>query len=72
VFQCIRHNFHSQDPTYNTLLAFVQHEDATLYKIVDALKRMRRLDVISMTINLISGIVILDSNSCMQMKLTGN
>jgi hypothetical protein len=59
VFQCIKHNFSSQDPTYNTLLAFVQHEDATLYKIVNALKTMGRLDVINMTFNLMSGIVII-------------
>lgn len=60
MFQCIRYNFSSQDPTYNTLLAFAQHEDATLYKIVNALKRMGRLDVINMTVNLMSGIVILN------------
>jgi hypothetical protein len=60
VFQCIRHHFNSQDPTYNTLLAFVQHEAATLYKIVNALKKMGRFDVIDMTINLMSGMVILN------------
>lgn len=60
MFQCIRYHFGSQDPTYNTLLAFVQHEDATLCKIVNALKRMGRLDVINMTVNLMSGIVILN------------
>jgi hypothetical protein len=60
LFQCISHNFNSQDPTYYTLLAFVQREDATLNKIVNALKTMGRLDVISRTINLMSGIVTLN------------
>jgi hypothetical protein len=60
VFQCIKYNFNSQDPTYNTLLAFAQHEDATLCEILNALKRMGRLDVINMTFNLMSGIVILN------------
>lgn len=64
LIKCIRHNFDSQDPTYNTLLAFVQHEDATLCKIVNALKRMGRLDVINMAINLMSGLAdnVLGSN----------
>jgi hypothetical protein len=60
LFQCIKYNFSSQDPTYNTLLAFAQQEDATLCKIVNALKRMERFDVIDMTFSLMSGIVILN------------
>jgi hypothetical protein len=60
VFQCIAcNNFNSEDPAYNTLLAFVQHEDAVLSKIVHALKRMGRFDVINMTAGLMSGIVAL-------------
>ncbi|KDR22395.1 uncharacterized protein LOC110826926 [Zootermopsis nevadensis] len=56
VIECIKHSFTSQDPTYYILLAFVQHEDATLNKVVDALKEMGRLDVINRTINLMSGL----------------
>ncbi|PNF14700.1 hypothetical protein B7P43_G10253 [Cryptotermes secundus] len=66
LIKCIRYNFSSQDPTYNTLLAFVQHEDATLYKIVNALKRMGRPDVINMTLDLMSGLAdnVMGSNTC--------
>jgi len=61
VFQCIAYNnFNSEDPAYNTLLAFVQHEDAALSKIVNALRIMGRLDVIGMTADLMSGIVALN------------
>jgi len=61
VFQCIAcNNFNSEDPAYNTLLAFVQHEDAALSKIVNALRRMGRLDVINMTADLMLGIVALN------------
>ena len=61
MFQCIAcNNFNSEDPAYNTLLAFVQHEDAVLSKIVNALRVMGRLDVINMTADLMSGIVALN------------
>ena len=61
MFQCIAcNNFNSEDPAYNTLLAFVQHEDAALSKIVNALRRMGRLDVINMTADLMLGIVALN------------
>lgn len=60
VFQCIAcNNFNSEDPAYNTILAFVQLEDAALSKIVNALRIMGRLDVINMTADLMSGIVAL-------------
>jgi len=57
LIKCIAcNNFNSEDPAYNTLLAFVQHEDAALSKIVNALRRMGRLDVINMTADLMSGL----------------
>lgn len=57
LIKCIAcNNFNSEDPAYNTLLAFVQHEDAVLSKIVHALKRMGRFDVINMTAGLMSGL----------------
>jgi hypothetical protein len=60
VFQYIKHSVSLQDPTYNILLAFVQHEDATLNKVVNALQKMGRLDVINRTLSLMSGIVSLN------------
>lgn len=45
--RCINNHFNNDDPTYNTLLAFVQQENATVGKIIQALADIGRLDVIS-------------------------
>lgn len=36
-----------QDPTYYVLLAYAQHVGATIDKILNALQRMHRFDVIN-------------------------
>ncbi|KAL0269240.1 UNVERIFIED_CONTAM: hypothetical protein PYX00_007043 [Menopon gallinae] len=48
VLKVINHNnFNKEDPTYNLLLAFVQFENATIGKVVQALLDIGRLDVIT-------------------------
>ncbi|XP_014205479.1 uncharacterized protein LOC106637283 [Copidosoma floridanum] len=46
--RCIDYDFKGlQDPTYYTLLAFIQNDDATIDKIYLALQKLERLDVIN-------------------------
>ncbi|XP_054009935.1 uncharacterized protein LOC128893142 [Hylaeus anthracinus] len=46
--RCIDYDFKNlQDPTYYVLLAYVQHVDATIDKILNALQKMHRFDVIN-------------------------
>lgn len=46
--RCIDYDFKGlQDPTYYVLLAYVQQGDATVDKILNALQKMHRLDVIN-------------------------
>ncbi|XP_076165548.1 uncharacterized protein LOC143145747 [Ptiloglossa arizonensis] len=46
--RCIDYNFKGlQDPTYYVLLAYAQHVGATIDKILNALQRMHRFDVIN-------------------------
>ncbi|XP_043265925.1 uncharacterized protein LOC122405327 isoform X1 [Colletes gigas] len=46
--RCIEYDFKGlQDPTYYVLLAYVQHTGATIDKILNALQKMHRFDVIN-------------------------
>ncbi|CAK9824710.1 hypothetical protein ANTRET_LOCUS2835 [Anthophora retusa] len=46
--RCIDYDFKGlQDPTYYVLLAYVQHGEATIDKILSALQKMHRFDVIN-------------------------
>ncbi|XP_043524591.1 uncharacterized protein LOC122536347 [Frieseomelitta varia] len=46
--RCIDYDFKGlQDPTYYVLLAYVQHTDATIDKILHTLQRIHRLDIIN-------------------------
>ena len=48
MLQCIDYDFKGlQDPTYYVLLAYVQHTDATIDKILRTLQRIHRLDIIN-------------------------
>lgn len=46
--RCIDYDFKGlQDPTYYVLLAYVQNVDATMDRILDALQKMQRYDIIN-------------------------
>lgn len=48
MLQCIDYDFKGlQDPTYYVLLAYVQHTDATIDKILSTLQKIHRLDIIN-------------------------
>ncbi|KZC05935.1 hypothetical protein WN55_06110, partial [Dufourea novaeangliae] len=56
--RCIDYDFKGlQDPTYYVLLAYVQHVDATIDKILTALQKMHRYDVINQIKGNISDLV---------------
>ncbi|KAG7190624.1 hypothetical protein KM043_006708 [Ampulex compressa] len=46
--RCIDYDFKGlQDPTYYVLLAYVQHDEATLDKLLSVLQKMHRMDIIN-------------------------
>ena len=74
--RCIDYDFKGlQDPTYYVLLTYVQHVGATMDKILSALQKMHRLDVINQIkdsifdlINAVSQNTIVDESTILRSK----
>nr|XP_012228504.1 PREDICTED: uncharacterized protein LOC105675728 isoform X2 [Linepithema humile]XP_012228505.1 PREDICTED: uncharacterized protein LOC105675728 isoform X2 [Linepithema humile] len=64
--RCIDYDFKGlQDPTYYVLLTFVQSPEATIDKIVSALQKMQRLDVINQIKDYVQDLVSVTSQHAM-------